>query len=177
MSWLAILSFLKSPLGRSIAAALSVVLLLVGVYGAGHHSGVRSEKDAEASRLRTAVKVVVKREATAAKISTTIAAKTEKARVEIRWRTETLIQKVPQYVPSAADADCRISRGFVQLHDAAAAGLPAPASGPDEAAAGVPLSGVLEADIENLGVGYDYRAEVIAWRAWYKLQSETWSKP
>lgn len=176
MTWVAVLDFLKSPLGRWIAAGLACVVLVTAAYGVGHHNGVSSEKSAEASRLAKAKVIVAHREDTAKAISTDIAAKTEKARVEIQWRTKTLIEKVTTYVPAAADAGCTIPVSFVQLHDAAAAGLPAPSSGPDEAASDVQLSRVLETDITNLGLGYDYRAEVIAWRSWYKLQSEAWSK-
>lgn len=169
-------TFLKSPLGRWLVAGLSCVALLGGAYGLGHHNGVGSEKAAEASRLAKATKQVAKREDTAKAISTDVAAKTEAARVEIQWRTKTLIEKVPTYVPLSADAECVIPVGFLRLHDAAAAGLPTPTGEPDNAPSGVSLSRVLATDVENLGVGYDYRAEVIAWRAWYAAQAKAWGK-
>jgi len=169
-------AFLKSPLGQIVGAAVAIVLILGGAYLIGRHNGVQAEKAAEASRQAKAAKVVAKREDAAKAISTDVAAKTEAARVEIRYRTKTLIEKVPVYVPASADAGCSIPRSFVQLHDAAAAGLPAPAGGPDPAPSGVQLSRVLATDIENLGVGYDYRAEVIAWRSWYARESAAWAK-
>jgi len=40
----------------------------------------------------------------------------------VREKGETIIKEVPVYVPVQADAACSINRGFVRLHDAAAAG-------------------------------------------------------
>ncbi len=40
----------------------------------------------------------------------------------VREKGETIIKEVPVYVPVQADAACTINRGFVRLHDAAAAG-------------------------------------------------------
>ena len=62
----------------------------------------------------------------------------------IREKGETIIKEVPRYVPIQADAACVVPRGFVRLHDAAAAGA-VPDSDPgdaDAAASGVALSAV-----------------------------------
>lgn len=171
------IAFLKSPLGLGFAAALACVALLVGVYLAGHHNGVTAEKTSEAARLKRAKATVAKREDAAKAISTDIATKMEKTRVEIQWRTKTLIEKVPTYVPATADAGCVIPRGFVQLHDAAAAGLPTPSSGPDERPSDVQLSAVASTVVSNYGVAYDWRAEALAWREWYVTQKAAWDKP
>lgn len=40
----------------------------------------------------------------------------------VREKGETIIKEVPVYVPVQADAACTLNRGFVRLHDAAAAG-------------------------------------------------------
>ena len=40
----------------------------------------------------------------------------------VREKGDTLIQEIPVYVPVQADAACTVHRGFVSLHDAAAAG-------------------------------------------------------
>ena len=61
----------------------------------------------------------------------------------VREKGDTIIKEVPVYVPVQADAACTINRGFVRLHDAAAAGeLPEPARDADAAAAGIALSAV-----------------------------------
>ena len=62
----------------------------------------------------------------------------------IRLKGEIIIKEVPRYVPIQADAACVVPRGFVRLHDAAAAGaVPDPDTGDaDAAASGVALSAV-----------------------------------
>ena len=61
----------------------------------------------------------------------------------VREKGDTLIQEIPVYVPVQADAACTVHRGFVSLHDAAAAGeLPEPARDADAATAGITLSAV-----------------------------------
>lgn len=62
----------------------------------------------------------------------------------IRLKGDTIVKEVPRYVPVQADAACVVPRGFVRLHDAAAAGtLPSPDTGDADAApAGIALSAV-----------------------------------
>ena len=61
----------------------------------------------------------------------------------VREKGDTIFKEVPVYVPVQTDAACTINRGFVRLHDAAAAGeLPEPARDADAAAAGIALSAV-----------------------------------
>ena len=62
----------------------------------------------------------------------------------VRLKGDTIIKEVPRYVPVQADAACVVPRGFVRLHDAAAAGtVPDSNTGDADAApAGVALSAV-----------------------------------
>lgn len=62
----------------------------------------------------------------------------------IEKRGETIIKEVPVYVSEAADRACAVPVGFVRLHDAVAAGLPAPgaAGAADDAPSGIALSAV-----------------------------------
>lgn len=57
---------------------------------------------------------------------------------------QTIIKQVPVYVSAEADRACTVPAGFVRLHDAAAASLPAPdpAGAADARPAGVALSTV-----------------------------------
>lgn len=151
-------------------------LLLAGAYALGHHNGVKDEKAAEGKRLADAKAKLALREGLSQTITADVAGKTEAARVEIRWRTRTLKEKVPSYVTPFNDDACLVPVGFVQLHDAAAAGLPGPAGGPDPTASGAPLSAVASTVIENYGVAYDWRAEAVAWRTWYARQKAAWEK-
>jgi len=62
----------------------------------------------------------------------------------IRVKGDTIIKEVPRYVPAQADAACVVPRGFVRLHDAAAAGAVRDSNpgDADAAPAGVALSTV-----------------------------------
>jgi hypothetical protein len=71
----------------------------------------------------------------------------------VRERGDTITKEVPVYVTPTADAACAVPVGFVQLHDAAAAGIPpaGTAGDPDAPAAGVTLSVVAETTAANYG--------------------------
>ncbi|WP_439450317.1 hypothetical protein [Stenotrophomonas sp. ATs4] len=69
----------------------------------------------------------------------------------VRERGEAITKEVPVYVTPTADAACAVPVGFVQLHDAAAAGI-APtgtADPPDAPAASITLSAVAETTAAN----------------------------
>ncbi|WP_213159219.1 hypothetical protein [Pseudomonas aeruginosa] len=63
----------------------------------------------------------------------------------------TIIKEVPVYVSAEADRACTVPAGFVRLHDAGAASLPAPApaGAADARPAGVALSTVAETVVGN----------------------------
>lgn len=42
---------------------------------------------------------------------------------------------------------------------------------------GVDLSDVLETDVWNYGAAYQWRAEALTWRAWYRDQKAAWDAP
>ncbi len=69
----------------------------------------------------------------------------------IRLKGDTIIKEVPRYVSVQADAACVVPRGFVRLHDAAAAGtVPDPDTGDaDAAASGIALSAVASTIASN----------------------------
>lgn len=177
---IAALAFLRSPVGRSLLIGLAVFALVLGLYAAGRHDGTRAEQRAEAARAAAAAKAVARREVRAQTITDQAAGALTKTRVEIQYRTRTLIQEVPIYVTPQADRDCTVPVGFVRLHDAAASGdppgLPGPAGGPVDAASGVALSAVAETVVANYGAAFDWRAEALTWRAWYAAQKAAWDR-
>ncbi|MBN5012500.1 hypothetical protein JY406_07825 [Stenotrophomonas maltophilia] len=69
----------------------------------------------------------------------------------VHERAATITKEVPVYVTPNADAACSVPVGFVQLHDAAAAGIPPAGSAgdPDAPATGVTLSAVAETTAGN----------------------------
>lgn len=95
----------------------------------------------------------------------------------VRLAGQTIIKEVPVYVPAQADAACSLSRGFVRLHDAAAAGsLPGPASGPDATPAGIALSAVAGTVADNYQRCHENAAQLTALQDWALKQSQIGSE-
>ena len=87
----------------------------------------------------------------------------------VREKGETIIKEVPVYVPLQADAACTINRGFVRLHDAAAAGeLPEPARDADAAATGIALFAVAGTVAANYQTCRETAEQLRAVQAWVR---------
>ena len=98
-------------------AALGIFLVGFGwLKGANH---VQAHWDAATAKQQQAHAQAQTRQA-----ETTIQVVTQYVdRIQVvREKGDTLIQEIPVYVPVQADAACTVHRGFVSLHDAAAAG-------------------------------------------------------
>jgi hypothetical protein len=122
---------------------LAIVLLaaaLIGfgwIKGAGH---VQAQWDAAVQQQT--LQAAAAREWQAQATVKVVTEYVDRVRV-VREKGDTIIKEVPVYVPVQVDAACTINRGFVRLHDAAAAGeLPEPARDADAAAASTTLSAV-----------------------------------
>ena len=87
----------------------------------------------------------------------------------VREKGDTIIKEVPVYVPVQADAACTINRGFVRLHDAAAAGkLPEPARDADAAATGIALSAVAGTVAANYQTCHENAEQLRALQTWVR---------
>ena len=87
----------------------------------------------------------------------------------VREKGDTLIQEVPVYVPVQADAACTVHRGFVSLHDAAAAGeLPEPARDADAPAEGLALSAVAATVVTNYQACHENAEQLRALQDWIR---------
>lgn len=87
----------------------------------------------------------------------------------VREKGDTLIQEVPVYVPVQADAACTVHRGFVSLHDAAAAGeLPEPSRDPDAPAEGLALSAVAATVVTNYQTCHENAEQLKALQDWIR---------
>ena len=121
-----------------IVALLAVVAGLAWWATDSYNAEVQRANQAEttAATLRTQLD-------NAQRATATVTQYVDRERV-IRLKGDTIIKEVPRYVPVQADAACVVPRGFVRLHDAAAAGtVPNPDTGDADAApAGVALSAV-----------------------------------
>lgn len=158
-----------------VGAALAVLAVLLAVaYGSGWKA-----RDAEAQRVKVeqakAEQRLLERTVT---ISQDVGVEVEQRAVEIRERTRVIKEQVPVYVTREADARCDVPAGFVQLHDAAAAGAtPSPAQSPD-APSGVAISSVAETVVDNYGTCLEWRNQVLGWQDWYsRLQGLRGAQP
>ena len=145
-------------------AALGVALIGFGwVKGASH---VQSQWDASIQQQALQVTAIRERQAQA-----TIKVVTQYVdRVHVvREKGETIIKEVPVYVPVQADAACTVNRGFVRLHDAAAAGeLPEPARDADAAAAGIALSAVAGTVAANYQTCHENAEQLRVLQTWIR---------
>ena len=153
---------------------LAIVLLaaaLIGfgwIKGAGH---VQAQWDAAIQQQTLQVATVRQKQAEATvKVVTQYV---DRVRV-VRQKGNTIIKEVPVYVPVQADAACTINRGFVRLHNAAAAGeLPEPARDADATAAGIALSTVAGTVATNYQTCHENAEQLRALQVWARrVQSQ-----
>lgn len=101
------------------------------------------------------------------------------ARQKIVYRTQTLIQKVPEYVTPETDARFPLPCGFIRLHDAAARGVDAasislPAGKSDRDECGVATSTASSIIVGNYGLALGWKNDLINWQLWYDQQKTKW---
>ena len=145
-------------------AALSIALFGFGwLKGASH---VQAQWDAAKAAQQQAQAQVQTRQAEA-----TVQVITQYVdRIQVvREKGDTLIQEIPVYVPVQADAACTVHRGFVSLHDAAAAGeLPEPARDADAPAEGLALSAVAATVVTNYQTCHENAEQLKALQDWIR---------
>ena len=147
-------------------AAFAVALVGFGwVKGTGH---VQAEWDAATGRQSLQVAVVQKRQAEAT--VQVVTKYVDRVKV-VREAGDTIIKEVPVYVPAEADAACVLSRGFVRLHDAAAAGrLPQAAGAADALPAGIALSAVAGTVADNYQRCHENAEQLKSLQEWIRAQ-------
>lgn len=154
---------------RIIIGLLAVVVLLGLSYALGHANGVASEqgkaKDAEIKQLREAFE---QGQAVGTVRDVVVTEYVDRERV-IYKTGATITKEVPVYVTPAADAACTLNRGFVRLHDAAAANvLPGPASAADAEPGGIALSAATGVIAENYTTCNATRNQLTALQEWVR---------
>ncbi|MCX7562871.1 hypothetical protein OS176_04835 [Xanthomonadaceae bacterium XH05] len=158
------MSVIPWPYRLLALAALGIALVGFGwVKGASH---VQAKWDTAVQQQALHVAAIRERQAQA-----TVKVVTEyvdRVRV-VREKGDTIIKEVPVYVPVQADAACTINRGFVRLHDAAAAGgLPEPARDADAAAADIALSAVAGTVAANYQTCLENAEQLRALQVWVR---------
>ena len=148
---------------------LALVALCIAVFGFGWLKGtshVQAQWDAATAAQRQTQAQVQTRQAKA-----TVQVVTQYVdRIQVvREKGDTLIQEVPVYVPVQADAACTVHRGFVSLHDAAAAGeLPTAPGDPDAPAEGLALSAVAATVVTNYQTCHENAEQLKALQDWIR---------
>ena len=158
------MSVIPWPYRLLALAALGLALVGFGwVKGAGH---VQAQWDAAVQEQ--ALQATAVREEQAQATVEVITEYVDRVRV-VREKGDTIIKEVPVYVPVQADAACTINRGFVRLHDAAAAGaLPEPARDTDAAAADIALSTVAATVATNYQTCHETAEQLRALQTWVR---------
>ena len=157
---------------------LALAALGIAVFGFGWLKGashVQAQWDAAVQKQTLQASAIRERQAQA-----TVKVVTEYVdRVRIvREKGDTIVKEVPVYVPVQADAACTINRGFVRLHDAAAAGeLPEPAREADAATAGIALSAVARTVAANYQSCHENAEQLRALQAWVREMREKEQDP
>lgn len=159
-----LLAFCSKPPGSWIAAALAVFLALWWYGNHQFNKGVAWQLAQDAEFI--------------ANMKPKQAAATERVRIvfiekaaEIKWRTKTITERVPEYVTAKDDAGCTVNAGAVRLHNAAAQGIvPGSPTGTDAAPSGVALSTLTETVTSNYGTAHICAARLEAWQQWYLAQ-------
>ena len=163
------MSLIPWPYRLLALAALAVALIGFGwVKGAGH---VQARWDAAVQQQTLQATAIRERQALA-----TVKVVTEyvdRVRV-VRETGDTIIKEVPVYVPVQTDAACTINRGFVRLHDGAAANaLPESAGDADAAAPGLALSTVAATVAANYQTCHENAEQLKALQVWVSEMAST----
>ena len=158
------MSVLPWPYRQAVLAALGIALVGFGwIKGASH---VQAKWDAAVEQQ--ALQAAAARERQAQATVKVVTEYVDRVRI-VREKGETIIKEVPIYVPVQADAACTINRGFVLLHDAAAAGeLPEPAGDADAPAAGLALSAVAGTVAANYQTCHENAEQLRALQVWVR---------
>lgn len=145
------------------------ILLAVFAFGYSRGSGhVRAEWNADvAVRQQALADAEVRAERVTTKIVTQYVDRIQ----VVREKAKTIVKEVPVYVTPEADAACVVPRGFVRVHDGAAANsIPGPAESADDAPAGIALSAVAEVVAENYGTYHEIAEQLKALQKWVAEQ-------
>ena len=163
------MSVIPWPYRLLALAVLGVALVGFGwIKGASH---VQAQWDAAVQQQ--ALQAAAARERQAQATVKVVTQYVDRVRV-VREKGQTIIKEVSVYVPVQADAACTINRGFVRLHDAAAAGeLPEPARDADAAASGLALSTVAATVAANYQTCHENAEQLKALQVWVSEMAST----
>ena len=111
----AVVSICSKPPGSWIAAALAVFLAL---WWYGNHQFDKGVK----WQLAQDAEFIANMKPKQAKVTERVRIVFIEKAAEIKWRTKTITERVPEYVTAKDDAACPVPRGFIELWNASASG-------------------------------------------------------
>lgn len=131
------------------------------------HFIARLREQWDAANAAQAVAVAEVREKQAEETVEVVTQYVDRVRI-VRAKADTIIKEVPVYVTAEADAACAVNRGFVRLHDSAAAGdgLPGTPELADAAPAAVALSAVAGTVAANYSRCHENAEQLMALQDW-----------
>lgn len=163
------------PLPYRWLALMALAVALVGfgwVKGAAH---VQAECDATVVKQSLSTALVQQRQAEA---TVQVVTKYVDRVQTVRAAGATIIKEIPVYVTAESDSACAVPRGFVRLHDAAAAGaIPGPTGSADAAPAGIALSTVAETVAGNYQRARENSEQLSALQDWVRAQQSITPNP
>lgn len=147
----------------AMALLVAAACALAWFKGAAH---VHDQWDLENARQTAAV---AKRAAARAVATVQVVTRYVDRVQVVRDTTTATLAEVPAHVTPDDDARCTVNRGFVRLHDAAAAGrVPDPTGETDAAPAGIALSAAAHRVAENYGACLQNAEQLIALQDWVR---------
>lgn len=157
-------------LNAAIIIGLVIALLVALLFGqSARHSAKDSAQQAKAAKAKVEqLQKALKTEAGKEKI---VIRYVDRVQI-VRTVGATIVKEIPRYVTVQADRACVVPLGFVQLHDAAAAGVPPAAPGPgdpDAPAPGIALSTVAETVADNYTDCHATAAQLTALQAHVRM--------
>lgn len=167
MGWLLKALPIPSVPARLVAALLVALALIAIGWVKGNDHGTQKLIDYQEAQAAAAVKIAAAQGAVTTRIEGRVR---ERVRI-VRVAGETIVKEVPVYVTQEADAACAVNRGFVRLHDAAAAGeIPGPPALGDGAAGSVALSAVGATVVHNYATANAWREQLLGCQEWIRQQ-------
>lgn len=152
-----------------------LAIALLGALGLYHTITARRIEDADSRAVAA--------ETHARDLADELAAKTGSERIVTQYvdrvqivhaTGQTILQKVPVYVPASADAACTVPTGFVRLHDTAAQSIMPGSAGPADAqASGLALSTVAGTVVDNYTTCHAIAEQLMALQDWVRTNSGT----
>lgn len=150
---------------RILGVALLAVALVIGGFSAGAKVTGDHWQAKVAEAERKAAAIAQQQTESTAQVVTKYVDRVQLVRVA----GETITKEVPVYVTPESDAHCAVPRGFVRLHDAAAANsIPKPPGPADASPAGIALSAVASTVADNYTRCHENSAQLEALQGWVR---------